>query len=336
MTIPYRTRQNLRRIFIFLLILLLLALLFSGGWILWLSRFVVYSRDGAKIDFSLPEQLPGGVLAAPPVPGETIPINYEDGTNHLTTELYQLGGYYVESATLQESVADVRAQIEALPAGTPVMIDVKNRYGSFFYSSNISSSYASSVDVPAMDELIAYLANSNLYTIARLPALRDYSYGLHHVSDGLPTAGGYLWMDSLGYYWLNPMSSGTLSYLIQIVNELKSLGFDEVVFYDFCFPETDKIVYTQDKAEALATSANTLVTTCATNTFAVSFVGKSDFPLPEGRSRLYVENVEAGAIETFVEKVPLEDPHIRVVFLTQVHDTRYDKYGVLRPLSAAH
>ena len=32
----------------------------------------------------------------------------------------------------------------------------------------------------------------------------------------------------------------------------------------------------------------------------------------------------------------LEDPEIRVVFMTDVHDTRFDAYSVLRPLSAAH
>lgn len=336
MTIPYRTRQAMRRFGVFLLVVIFFAVLCLGFWLVWLNRFIVYTRDGIRIDFSLSETLADGTLAVAPETQETIDINYDDPYTQISNELYQLGGYYVETDALQKSVADVKAQIEALPKSTPIMIDVKNRYGSFYYSSRVGTSYTTTLDVQAMDELIAYLAQSSHYIIARVPALRDYTYGLHHVPDGLPTAGGYLWMDSSGYYWLNPMSSGTLSYLMQIANELKSLGFDEVVFDDFCFPETDKIVYTQDKEQALATAANTLVSSCASDIFAVSFVGNSDFSLPEGRTRLYAENIDASDLDAFVQKTGLAESEIRVVFLTQVHDTRYDKYGVLRPLSAAH
>lgn len=335
MIIPYRTRQALRQIALVLLAVLLLAVLIWGCWIVWLSRYVIYTQDGAKIDFSLPEQLLSGTLAQPPEPGETIPISYDDAPGSVSTALAQINGYYADAAALKDIPA-VKNQIQALPAGTAVMVDVKNIYGSFYYSSGVSDARSSSVDVQAMDELIKALNKSNLYTIARLPALRDYQYGLHHVPDGLPTAGGYLWLDKDGCYWLNPASSGTLSYLIQIVNELKSLGFDEVVFYDFYFPETNSIVYKNDKAEALATAAKTLVSSCATDSFGVSFVGKPDFALPEGRSRLYVENAEPINAAGIAQQTGLADPEIRLVFVTTLHDTRFDKYSVLRPLSAAH
>lgn len=335
MTIPYRTRQTLRRMALVLLAVLLVAVLVWGCWIIWLSRYVIYTQDGAKIDFSLPEQLLSGTLAQPPEPGETIPISYDDAPGAVSTELAQINGYYVDATALKD-IPTVQTQIQALPAGTAVMVDVKNIYGSFYYSSGVSTARSSAVDVQTMDGLIEALNKSNLYTIARLPALRDYQYGLNHVPDGLPTAGGYLWLDSDGCYWLNPASSGTLSYLIQIVNELKSLGFDEVVFYDFYFPETTGIVYTNDKAEALATAAKTLVSSCATDSFGVSFVGKPDFTLPEGRSRLYIENAEPINAAGIAQQTGLADPEIRLVFLTTLHDTRFDKYSVLRPLSAVH
>ena len=335
MTIPYRTRQVLRRSAVLLLVLLLLSVLVWGCWIVWLSRYVIYTQDGAKIDFSLPEQLLSGQIAKPPATGETITVNYDDPPGSVSTELAQLKGYYADLSALKD-ISAVKSQIQALPAGTPVMVDVKNIYGSFYYSSAVSDSRSSSVDTQAMDDLIQTLNSSNLYTIARLPALRDYQYGLHHVPDGLPTAGGYLWMDSMGCYWLNPTSSGTLSYLIQITNELKALGFDEVVFYDFKFPETTGIVYAQNKDEALFVAAKTLVSSCASDSFGVSFVGDADFPLPEGRSRLYVENAQPSGVSNIAQQTGLADPAVRLVFITALHDTRFEQYGVLRPLSAAH
>lgn len=339
MRIPYRIRQILLRTLIVVLSLLLVVALVLGCWLLWLNRFVIYTRDeGAILDFDLPQEIPAGELAVPPTQGTPPTIHYNDGqdTANTSTELVQLIGYYADTQALKD-IGTVRSQLQTLPAGTPVLVDVKNIYGSFYYSSEVSTTRASGIDPLAMDQLIAELNSGSLYTIARLPALRDYEYGLNHVPDGLPTAGGYLWIDDDNCYWLNPKSQGTISYLVQIVTELKELGFDEVVFSDFYFPETDSIVFGEDKTQALTDTANTLVTTCATDRFAVSFTGSSfAFSLPEGRSRLYLEGVDAADAASRAQETGIADKDIRLVFITDVHDTRFDVFGVLRPLSAAH
>ncbi len=113
------------------------------------------------------------------------------------------------------------------------------------------------------------------------------------------------------------------------------MGFDEVVFDKFYVPEGN-VYFPSDRTQALATAAQTLVTTCATESFAVSFVGDGDFPLPEGRSRLFLSGVAAANAANVAAQAGLENPEIRLVFLTEVHDTRFDVYSVLRPLSAAH
>ena len=142
-------------------------------------------------------------------------------------------GYYVERTDLQDIDA-VITQISALPPETAVMVDVKGIKGDFYYSSAISSKRNSSIDTGKMDELLSYLKRTGRYAIARIPALRDYDYGLNHVPNGVHhSSGGYLYMDDDGCYWLHPGSQGTLSYLTQIIMELKGLGFDEVVLTDF-------------------------------------------------------------------------------------------------------
>lgn len=338
MTIPYRTRKLLKNVATVLLILLLAALLVTGIWVLWLEAYIVFDRDqGASLDMSLPRRVPTGQVAVLPEE-ETVSIYYNEGDNAINTskELAQLVGYYVERDALKD-LGTVRSQIQALPAGTPILIDVKNVYGSAYYSSMVVGQQSGEIDIAAMDELIAYLNKSGMYVIARLPALCDKYYGLNHVPDGLyHSSRGYLWMDDNGCYWLNPESQGTITYLVQIVNELKSLGFDEVVFDNFYVPDA-KVYFPNDRTQALATAAQTLVTTCATDTFAVSFVGQDGaFPIPEGRSRLYLTGAAAANAANIASQTGLEDPSIRLVFLTDVHDTRFDVYSVLRPLSAAH
>ena len=144
-----------------------------------------------------------------------------------------------------------------------------------------------------------------------------------------------MWEDTsipnLSHYWLNPTSTGALNFLVQIVTELKNVGFDEVVFSDFRFPNTEKIKFEGDKTEALNEAAQTLVQACATKNFAVSFTG-SHFTAPEGRVRIYLENVAAADIQQAASAITLENPSAQIVFLTDTLDTRYEAYSVLRPL----
>ena len=337
MTLSYRTRKRLRGLGIGLMILLLVAAVVLLCWLLWLDRFIIYSRDGAQLNFDLSPEFSPGVAATEPTAGETVSIYYNEGDAAVDTgtELTQLAGYYVDTETLKEGVAPIRSQLEQLPAGTAVLIDLKNPFGAFYYSSDVGNA-SSEVDIAAMDELISYLRSSNLYTIARVPALRDRQFGLDNVPAGLFLPSGIgLWPDDQGCYWLNPTHGSTQTYLIQIATELRGLGFDEVVFSEFRFPDTSNAVFDGDRAQALASTAETLVDSCATETFAVSFaVRDASFTLPEGRCRMYLENAAAADVKNLAEQTGLTDPQIRLVFLTEANDTRYDDYGVLRPISS--
>lgn len=338
MNIPYRTRLALKRVGAVALMILLVAILAGMCLFVWLKRFVVYTRtEGAVLDMSLSAQIRPGEVAVPPKQPEIVDIYYNEGDNTINTskELQKISGYYVDTAALKNGLETVWQQIQALPAETPIMLDVKSAKGNFYYSSTLSGNRETKIDPVQMDELIDKLRQSGRYLIARLPALRDRQYGLNNVSDGIfDTRGAYLFSDG-GIYWLNPTRQGTISYLVQIVTELKSLGFDEVVFDSFRFPETEYMRFDGDKAQALASAAKTLVTTCATENFAVSFVQTPDFALPEGRSRLYLEGIAAAGAEGVAQQIGIAKPEVYLVFLTEVHDTRFDVYSVLRPLDAA-
>lgn len=337
MTIPYRTQRVLKRILTVLLVLAVVLAAVWACWTIWVRRYIVYTADGsARLDFNLPP-ISGGELAVPPEGMDiSIHLDRDDEMAGGSTELTQLAGYYVEPETLSD-LAGVKAQIQALPAGTAVMVDVKGAQGDFYYSSVVGSRRSNRVNTEAMDDLIAYLKRSNVYAIARIPALRDYTYGLNHVPDGVHhSSGGYLYMDDDGCYWLHPGSEGTLSYLTQIIMELKNLGFDEVVLDDFCFPETTSILVNGDKAELLSRAANVLLTACATDRFAVSFVKSGEFTMPQGRTRMYLEGLDAAQAADAAQNSGVADPAVNLVFLTELHDTRFNIYSVMRPLSGAH
>lgn len=346
MAIPYRTRRAFKHIFTVVLALALVSLFVLMCWLLWLDRFVVYTKDGVILDFSQDNKLMSGQLAAPTEPKPTVPIHYGDDDVEVTTELTQMLGYFITEADLSapknsrnpqedsaKKIDELIAKIRKLPPATPIKLEVKSIKGRFFYNSTVSDKRYGSINTEKVDELISVINQQNLYLIAQLPAFRDYYYGLNNVPHGLHhSSGRYLWMDDAGCYWLNPASQGAITFLAHILTELKGLGFDEAVFSDFCFPDTTNILFNGDKAAAIANAAKTLVTACSNDTFAVSFIGNTNFSLPEGRCRLYVENVPAADCESIAQQTGMEKPEINLVFIAQSHDTRYEKYSVLRPL----
>ena len=55
--------------------------------------------------------------------------------------------------------------------------------------------------------------------------------------------------------------------------------------------------------------------------------------LPEGRSRLYLENVSAKNAAAIAATTQVADPAINLVFLATTNDTRFNDYSVIRPIS---
>ena len=133
MALTYRTRRFFRRLWITLLSLALIAAVAWLIWVFWLDRFVVYSRDGAKFDFSHPGTSTNGELAVPPEEEHSITIVYNDNAASIdgVTELMQINGYYADAAALREDISTIRARIDSLPKGTAVMLDLKNINGYF-------------------------------------------------------------------------------------------------------------------------------------------------------------------------------------------------------------
>lgn len=343
MSLTYRTKRRLYRAGLIGAILLLVMILVGFCWVIWLERYIVYTRDGASLNFDLVDTPSAGQLAMPPSVGETVPIYVNEGLDaiDLERELQQLKGYYVDGETLQNDVAAVREMVATLPSGAAIMVELKSIWGQFNYSTTVSSpTFSNRLDTLQVDKLITDITSRNLYTVAVIPAFRDRYFFLKNNSNtsmGLAVRGkGYLWQDNDNCYWFDPSDPDTLAWLKEIATELKSLGFDEVVFSEFRIPDTDRIVFKDDRTEAIKKAAQTLVNSCATESFAVSFlVDDSTFPVPEGRSRIYMNNVGPKNVDAVVAKLNMVTPDARLVFMSNTNDTRYDAYGVMRPITMA-
>lgn len=340
MSIPYRTRRVLNRLGIVLMIFLLVGVIAWLCWVVWLERYVVYTADGASLDFEHSAQDIVGEVATPPVAQQNISIYYNEGSDALDTgsELTQINGYYISSNMLQNDINGVLGKLERLPAGTPIMIDMKGPYGSFFYPSNLDGAvHSASTNVDAVAALVDTLMNKKFYTIARVCSLRDWNFGNEHVTCGLymlSRAG--LWLDQEGYFWLDPTNATTLTWITSVVLELKGMGFNEVMLADFRFPDSNQYIFNGDKDAALQEAASKLMGTCGGDDFTLSFgVADPAFTLPEGRCRLYLEDVDAASVEAKAALVTVPDIKAQLVFMAATNDTRFDNYSVIRSLNAA-
>lgn len=339
MSIPYRHKRTLKRVGTLLAALLLVFSVTWLCWVVWLQRYVVYTDKGAELNFSLSSYEISGKEAVPPKAEQNISIFYNEGADAIDTvkEMAQLNGYYITSDMFQQDLDYVMLQVERFPSGTPVMIDMKGAFGSFFYKSNLSDAVVSaSTDIEQVSKLITRLHTKGFYTIARISAFRDRSFGETHVSSGLYMLNRRgLWMDGEGMYWLDPTNATTTSWITSQVLELKELGFDEVLLDNFRFPNSENYIFNGDKPAALQSAAATLMSTCGSSKFVLSFLADTAFTLPEGRCRLYLKDVSAAGIAQAASQVELEEPEIRLVFLAESGDTRYEKYSVLRSIHVA-
>lgn len=339
MSIPYRTRRILNRVGTVALILLLIFLIGWLCWVIWLQRYVVFTDDGAKLDFSRSANDIIGETPVPPAAAQNVSIYFNEGADaiNVSNDMTQINGYYIDANMLKGSIDDLILQLERLDSGTAIMIDMKGPQGSCYYNTKLSGGVvSSSMDISGIARLVEKAQSKGFYTIARVSAFQDYYFGLNNVPAGLMHISKKgLWPDG-NTYWLDPTSPTTTNWIASVVLELRDMGFHEVLLDQFWFPNSTQYIFNGDKAAALQSAASTLVDSCSASNFVLSFhTGSTGFTLPEGRCRLYVSGISASGINQAASQVDFEDPAIQLVFLSESGDTRYDEYSVLRTITVA-
>lgn len=335
--LSYHGKMKLRKALTVLGILALVLLLVWLCWMVWLQRYMVYSRQGVTFDFKrstmdLSHKEPGQAAVSETI---ALDISIVDPGEQIHG-LQPLSGIYADTAALTGDFAGVEAKLSNLERDTAVMLDVKSKFGNFYYTTSMNSaSLSTAVDAADMDRLIQDLNSQDVYLIARVPAFRDSAFAEENRSCGLALSSGALWADEENCYWLDPANQAVITNLIQLCQELQDLGFDEVVFTDFRIPDSGSIDYNAaaSKDQILREAARQLVNACASDRFVISFVGRPTFTLPQGQSRLYLDIIAPEQVASSAEKSLVTDKTTQLVFLTDTRDTRFDGYSVLRRVS---
>ena len=335
MRIPYRHKLLFKKILRILLIVLAVLLLCTIVILVYMEPYFVYDRSGAHMSFDPPAHSTGASVQPEQVSVEPPEIIYAEEPEIVTT-MRESGGYYI-TASMLKSPEKVLQQLKSLDGPCAVVMELKNIYGEFYYSTGIGGAEKASVDTSLVDEIIRYLRENDFYMVADITAFSDTSFALANLSCGLPLDSGALWMDENGCYWLDPASDTVISYLIQITRELASQGFQEVAFSDFRFPVSNNIHYESDKTgpQLIEEAARQLTDFFTGSNITVSFIADDfDFPAAACKGRLYIAGADGSKVERYVKNYSTSGKMKELVFLANSRDTRFDELALLRPLLA--
>ena len=334
-SISYRSKVRLRKGLKIGLAALGLGLLCLALFVVYLGRYVVYTPEGAKLDFG--RDTSKDMILAPETqatanPVASVHIEYADPSQRGDGSV-PVSGWYIDLEMLQDPQA-VLEGVRALEPGCTVMMDLKGANGSFYYSSSIPGARQADIDIATVDAVISNLRNRGFTMVARIRSFTDSAYALEHIGSSLRTAGGALWVGG-GFYWLDPAKEDVVAYLKQIARELGEKGFKEIVFDDFRFPNGNQIAYDKevDRDALVEGVAKDLMNYFASSNITVSFGNPTGSLSVPARSHVYLSNVAGSGVSAALGGYPnLEDPQSQIVFLTGSKDKRFEGCQLLRPL----
>ena len=334
----YRNKRLLKKTLLIALAVVLGLLALIACRFIYLGRFVTYDSTGAHLDYN--QHLTAERTPEPAQPDEDFSFDTvldASEEEDASAQSSKLTGYYITTTMLVNDIDQVRAALAQTDDYNAIMIDVKSIFGSFYYSSAITGAAKATVlDIKQVDQLIAELAQKKGVTlIARVPAFSDPEYALKHQSQALPLYNGALWTDEYNCYWLNPYSNDVQGYLTSIALELSGLGFDEVLFDNFYFPDSDRISWTGSvtKQEAILDAADNLSANLLNQPLRLD-LGTSDPEVAAYAGRVFITTNNASQIESDVTALSdaLSDTASQIVYITDSRDTRFDACGAMRPL----
>ena len=337
----YRNKKRARAALFILAAAAVVFMLFVACRFLYIQRFLVYSDQEVTLDYQQdlqPEHAETPVLDSNQFPLEIVQQEEVQQVGAAAdSPMKPLAGYYVTTNMLLD-LPSVEKALEALETPPEALLfEMKSIYGNFYYSSDLRGAITANADTDGISDLIRHYQDAGTtYLAARIPSFTDNNFALDNQRSGLPLRSGALWMDENNCYWLDPLAEDVQDYLIAIATELAEMGFDEIVFDGFRIPDSQNILYDSGELTregAAAEAARILREALEPLSIRISF-GSESAMVAKYTDRVYLTTNNGAAAAEMVSAVSehLDNPNAQIVFQTASRDTRFDGYGILRPL----
>jgi len=122
-----------------------------------------------------------------------------------------------------------------------LVIDVKNDEGLVAWNSDVQivNSVGSNWNSPLknFDNLMTYLNEKEIYTIARIVAFKDPYFAKNNPDHAIQLSAGGVYKDKAGFAWVNPFDDYIWKYVVSVSQEAALRGFDEIQYDYVRFPD---------------------------------------------------------------------------------------------------
>lgn len=269
---PTKKKRNwlLIPVIVFLVLIVGFLLLFS-----YLQKYVVYEKGSLRIEVPF--------LAETNAQGEEVLDTYRPAVDaELVIDGYDFTGVETNAGegvtalkALYVPYTDVNA--EGLPSyvnrleinnANALVLQVKPESGQLVYASTVDMavSYGLSGNFDLATE-VANLKTQNIYLVADLTCFIDDLLVQRNQTVALKNTDGTMYQTDAGY-WVDPYNADIRQYLADLCTELRSYGFDEVLFTYAAHPDT-QVLYSQ----AMTTTPDAVSAISSFSTYIENAVG---------------------------------------------------------------
>ncbi len=264
----YRGKRKYSWLITLAVMLLLLVIVLAVWLFYYLQRFIVYDKDGLRLDLSAQREEilhPGAADATAPAvtftPTEVeIVVEQRDYSEIVTSagsDVQPIRAIYVSAAELSE--VNLKYYTSNMGDFDALVLELKDADGFLRWHSGApqADSFALNGTLELAD-ITATLKEQGVYLAANISALADNAMALRNAPIALKNAStGGVYTERDGQAYLDPYSDGTRDYLRAMIAELKEMGFDEVFLSGFVCPDGDDVRFSLARTQ-LPTPADAL------------------------------------------------------------------------------
>ena len=236
--------------------LVVIAIALAVWLFYYLQRYIVYDKDGLRLDLSAQREEilhPGAAEQTPePAPVQHVDVeivvdqrDYSDVVTDAGNNLRTMHAGFVAAADVTESTlryyADRMGDFDAL------VLELKPEDGFLRWHSGVALADSFAVNGSLeLGELLAPLKEQGVWLVAQISALADSAMAQRNAPIALKSAvTGAAFVGADGRSYLDPYSDSTRDYLLALLAELQRMGFDEVLLSGVTCPDSDALQFSK-------------------------------------------------------------------------------------------
>ena len=249
----YRGQPRYQRFFSVILIILVAALI-SVVWLFnYLQKYIVFDASGLHLrppflDVEEAEEAREILTIGTPVDAEIVvdEPDFSSVTIYSGNTPGSLRAYYLYKNEISSSAIRGYASTMGNSDQNALVLQLKGSDGLLHYRSalGMAESYVLNGEED-LTKAITELKDNGVYLVAEISTLLDQAMAERNIPLALRDEDGEPLSENDVGTWLDPYNPQVREYLSEMISELSTMGFDEVLLSGIVAPEAETIVYSQ-------------------------------------------------------------------------------------------